>query len=120
SFPCDDKRAWRFGSELRWRQWSGYVDRISKKPDVEWDDTLSIALGDRYETDGAAFSFDAGWTPSPVPDQVGAENYVDEDRLGLAAGLEADIDILGTKMKGQIGVQVHRLMPRDTKKRDDA
>lgn len=120
SFPVDDKRAWRFGSELRWRQWSGYVDRISKKPDVEWDDTVSIALGGRYETDGAAFSFDVGWTPSPVPDQVGAENYVDEDRLGMAAGLEADIDILGTKMKGQIGVQVHRLMPRDTKKREDA
>ena len=120
SFPCDDQRAWRFGSELRWRQWSGYVDRISKKPDVEWDDTVSIALGGRYETDGAAFSFDVGWTPSPVPDQAGAENYVDEDRLGMAAGLEADIDILGTKMKGQIGVQVHRLMPRETKKRDDA
>jgi hypothetical protein len=120
AFPVDDKRAWRFGTEVRWRQWSGYVDRISKRPDVEWNDTLSVALGSRYETSGASFSLDIGWTPSPVPDQAGAENYVDEDRLGIAAGLEADIDILGTKLKGQIGVQVHRLMERETNKRTDA
>lgn len=120
TFPVAEGKAWRVGAEARWRQWSGYVDRVSKRPDLAWDDTVSVALGGRYETGGTAFSLDLGWTPSAVPDQAGAENYVDEDRLGVSAGLEADIDILGTKLRGQIGVQVHRLIPRALTKRTDA
>ncbi len=118
--PVAPGRAWHLGAEARWRQWSNYIDRASGKPTDGWNDTVSLALGGRYETPTADFSLDLGWAPSPVPDQAGAENYVDEDRLGISAGLAADIEVLGTKLEGQIGVQVHRLLARDTTKRDNA
>lgn len=120
AFPNADGSSWHLGSELRWRAWSDYVDRVGKHPDVAWSDVLTVALGGRYQTDGASFHVDLAWTPSPVPDQVGAENYVDEDRLGMAAGLEADLDVLGITIRGAVGVQVHRLMPRDTRKSERA
>lgn len=120
AFPNADGTSWHLGSELRWRAWSDYIDRVSERPDVAWSDTLTVALGGRYQTEGASFHVDLGWTPSPVPDQVGADNYVDEDRLGVAAGLEADLEVLGLTIRGAVGVQVHRLMPRDTRKSEQA
>ena len=120
AFPDGDGSSWHLGGELRWRAWSGYVDRVSNRPDIAWSDTVSVALGGRYESAGASFHLDAAWTPSPVPDQIGAENYVDEDRLGIAGGLETDLEILGTTIRGSIGLQVHRLLPRRTSKRETA
>lgn len=116
----DSERRWKFAGEVKWRQWSDYINRVSESPVDEWSDTFSLAIGGRYETGKTAFSFDAGYFPSPIPDQIGAENYVDEDRIGFAAGLESEISIFGTKLRGQIGVQVHRLLERDTSKRSDA
>jgi hypothetical protein len=120
TFPMGLNRSWHLGAEARWRQWSGYVDRVSERPATPWNDTLSLAVGAHYDTGDSAFSADLGWVPSPIPDQTGAENYVDEDRVGLSAGLESDLDVLGTKLKGLIGIQVHRLIPRDLTKRADA
>lgn len=119
-FPNADGSAWAVGTELRWRAWSDYVDRSGKHPDVAWSDTVSASLGGRYESAGTSVHVDLGWTPSPVPNQGGAENYVDEDRIGVSAGLETDLDLLGVKLRGAIGLQVHRLIPRQTKKSDTA
>jgi len=120
AFPNADGSAWNVAAEMRWRSWSDYVDRVAKQPDILWSDTIALAVGGRYVDDGTSFHLDLGWTPSPVPDQSGAENYADEDRVSVAAGLETDIDILGVTVRGSIGIQVHRLLPRTTIKRDDA
>ena len=120
AFPNSDGSAWRVAGEMRWRSWSDYVDRIAKHPDIAWSDTIALALGGRYEDDGTTFHVDLGWTPSPVPDQSGAENYVDEDRVSASAGFETDIDVLGVTIRGAIGLQLHRLLPRATSKRDEA
>ncbi len=120
AFPNEDGTSWHLATEARWRSWSDYVDRVSHHPAVAWSDTLSLSIGGRYETDGTKFHVDVGWTPSPVPDQEGAENYVDEDRIAASAGIEADFDILGVKVRGSVGVQVHRLLPRSTRKSNSA
>lgn len=120
AFPNADGTTWRIAGDLRWRAWSDYVDRVSERPDLAWSDTVSLAVGGRYENDTATVHLDLSWTPSPVPDQRGAQNFVDEDRVGAALGVDTHLDVLGVDVHGSIGVQVHRLLPRTTRKSDDA
>ena len=97
-------------ADLRWRAWSGYIDRVGLRPTTPWSDTLSATLGARYEAPELTLSLDAAWTPSPVPPQTGRENYVDNDRLGVAAGLESRFDLFGVRLRAGLGVQIHRLL----------
>lgn len=120
TLPIDETHRWQLGAELRWRGFSEYRDRVGQHPLDTWSDVVTVALGARYETGTAAIHVDAAWVPSPVPDQTGRESYVDEDRIGIAAGLDADIDVLGVKLRGSIGIQVHRLVPRSVTKSESA
>ncbi|MFO0747759.1 MAG: hypothetical protein U1F43_19155 [Myxococcota bacterium] len=120
TMPVDETHRWQLGGDIRWRGWSQYRDRVGEHPLVPWSDVVSLALGTRYESGSTSVHVDVAWTPSPVPDQNGRENYVDEDRLGIAAGLDADLDVLGVKLRGSIGIQVHRLVPRSVTKKDSA
>lgn len=120
TLPIDETHRWHIGGEFRWRGWSEYRDRAGERPADAWSDVVTGAIGARYETGTAAIHLDLLWAPSPVPDQDGRENYVDEDRVGVAAGLDADLDVLGVKLRGSVGIQVHRLFPRETTKDDDS
>jgi len=120
TLPVDATHRWQLGGELRWRGWSDYRDRAGERPAQAFTDVVTAAIGGRYEADSTKVHLDLVWAPSPVPDQTGRENYVDEDRFGIAAGLDADLDVLGVKLHGSIGVQVHRLLPRTTTKSDDS
>jgi hypothetical protein len=97
-------------ADLRWRAWSDYIDRVGLRPTTTWEDTLSGSLGARYEAPGLILSLDGVWTPSPVPTQAGRENYVDNDRIGVAAGLESHFDLFGVRLRAGLGVQIHRLL----------
>jgi long-chain fatty acid transport protein len=119
TFPFDNGDRLLVAADFRWRGWSEYQDRAGERPTETWNDTISATLGARYESGGLAVSLDAAWVPSPVPAQTGRENYIDNDRLGMSAGIEADFELLGMKLRGGLGVQIHRLLPVSTVKRTD-
>ena len=76
--------------------WSDYVDRHSQRPagPYAWYDTLSGSLGVRYQQGPLRALLDVGYEPSPVPDQTGRTNYVDNDRLARRFGLRLHFSIL--------------------------
>jgi len=99
-------------------RWSDYVDRHNQHPTgpYAWYDTLSGSIGTRYEHGPLRGLLDASYEPSPVPDQTGRTNYVDNDKLGAAAGFDYAFKFLGGKLRAGLQMQVHRLLPRQTHK----
>ena len=71
---------------FEWSRWSTYVNRHGEKPLDKWNDIFSATAGlmMRHPERRAAFGFN--YVPSPVPDQTGRENYVDNDRFGFSLG----------------------------------
>jgi long-chain fatty acid transport protein len=99
-------------------RWSDYVDRHGQRPagQYAWYDTLGVSAGMRYEQGPFRGLVDAAFEPTPVPDQTGRTNYVDNDRLGAALGFDYAFQFLGGKLRAGAGVQVHRFLPRRTYK----
>jgi hypothetical protein len=98
-------------------RWSEYVDRHSEQPVPEyaWYDTLSPTFAIRYRGPLVA-SLDLAYVPSPVPDQTGRSNYVDNDRIDLRAGAELAFLAFGAGWRIGASAEVHRLIPRSTTK----
>ncbi len=114
----DPTNTWTVGLNLQWKRWSDYLDRQTAKPEQAWDDTLTVSTGVRWTTESnTTVHMDLAWLPTPVPDQDGRSNYVDNDRLAISGGLETRFDIFGVIVDGSIGVQLHRLLPRSVTKR---
>jgi len=99
-------------------KWSDYIDRHSQHPTgaYAWYDTLGGSAGVRYERGPLRGLFDASYEPTPVPDQTGRTNYVDNDRLGAALGFDYAFAFLGGKLRAGVATQVHRFLPRRTYK----
>jgi hypothetical protein len=108
--------------------WSGYVDRHGDRPEsgeqpgaedqFAWRDTITTSLGVRYTYNDLQSFVDLSFAPSPVPDQVGRKNYVDNDRLAVSGGSQLDFRIHGLRFRASAQAQVHRLMTRETIKQD--
>jgi long-chain fatty acid transport protein len=103
-------------------RWSGYRDRHSEQPlpGYGWYDTLSGVAGLHQRWGDTAASLDVGYHPTPVPDQTGRTSYVDNDRLAAALALSRRGRLAGVRWQLAISAQVHRLLPRDTWKREAA
>lgn len=104
---------------VRYAFWSDYEDRHGQSPgsygsQLGFHDTLSGALGVRYSTHAYRAWVDLSYVPSPVPDQVGRSNYVDNDRLGLLLGGDVDLGIGGIRLGMQLFA--HRLLKRHVTK----
>ena len=99
-------------------RWSDYVDRHNQRPAgaYAWYDTLGGSAGLRYQRGPWRGLFDAVYEPSPVPEQTGRTNYVDNDRLGGALGFDYAFQFLSGKLRAGIQMQVHRFLPRRTRK----
>jgi hypothetical protein len=104
--------------------WSAYRDRQDMRPrdygpGLGWSDTVSGAIGMRQVLGSVRAFADLRYVPSPVPEQVGRSNYVDNDRAGLALGGDVAIDLGPAKLR--LGVQLFfdRFLPRSNTK-DDA
>jgi hypothetical protein len=94
--------------------WSQYRDRHSERPDpaYAWSNTFAGALGLRYVA-GASTSFvDLALAPSPVPDQIGRSNYVDNDRVGLLLGQAWGWRFPWGNLRLGVTAQAHRLLAR--------
>jgi hypothetical protein len=99
-------------------RWSDYLDRHSEHPSdaYAWYDTLTVSAGARYANRPWNVFADVVYQPSPVPDQTGRTNYVDNNRIGATAGFGYAWTFLGGKLRAGFSGQVHRLLPRDTTK----
>lgn len=125
-FVFDPHAESRFGvvATMVFERWSDYVDRHGERPDqygskFGWDDTFTGGIGLRYEGVSKA-QLDLTYHPSPVPEQIGRSNYVDNDRLSMAFGISRAFEIGdGVSLAPGGQFQVHRLLPRYQAKDDD-
>jgi len=108
---------------MAYEAWSEYLDRHGQRPDsygaqLAWKDVITGSLGVRY-THGPLRAFlDGSIRPSPVPLQVGRSNYVDNDRVGAALGVDYETRLFSRRFRFGIGGQAQRLIARHQAKQD--
>ena len=103
--------------------WSYYLDRHGDSPGsygnyLMWKNTLSGAVGARWDHEGTRTFFDISWVPSPVPLQIGRSNYVDNDRAGFSTGIDHKFQLFGLNLRAGIMGQAHVLFRRYQQKYD--
>ncbi len=101
--------------------WSAYQDRQGENPDVygsdlAWKDTLSGALGVRQTFKNVRTFVDVRYVPSPVPQQVGRSNFVDNDSVGAALGADIKLTLGSTVIRPGIQLFANRLIYRNNTK----
>jgi hypothetical protein len=116
----EDALAWSVAATVLWTQWSDYRDRNGERPRPRWSDTVSLALGGDLRHGAHAVGLDLAWTPSPVPRQDGRTSYVDNDRLGVAAGYDLTFDLGAVRLVAGVQLQFQALLPRHVTKSPDA
>jgi len=108
-------------ASIKYASWSTYEDRQGERPrsyggDLGWDDTVSGAVGVRHAYAGARGFVDLTYVPSPVPEQVGRSNYVDNDRVGIAIGADLKVPIWKGFVRPGLQLSAQRLVPRHNTK----
>lgn len=101
--------------------WSTYKDRHGQAPtvygkDLAWSNTLGGALGIRFRQGHFRDFVDFVYQPSPVPQQIGRSNYVDNDRVGMRVGGNLKLKLGSAKFV--VGLQLFgdRLVARHNQK----
>ena len=79
-------------------------------------DTLTPTLGVRYQYADWSSWADVSYAPTPVPEQTGRTNYVDNDRVSGVMATEYPVEVLGTRFKLGAQLQVHHLLARHQQK----
>ncbi len=112
--------SWSLGSQAVLHRWSQYRDRHGERPADPFDNTIEVSVGGRVRTASGLLSLDVGYVPSPVPEQAGRTNYVDNDRISALTGLEIPLAVFGSETS--VGVYLHGqlLLRREVTKRSDA
>jgi len=91
--------AWNVGSyqiaaDARWVLWSDYRDSHSQR--TNFNDVLQTRLGLEYEySKEDRLQVGLGFDPTPIPEQSGRTNYVDNDRVLASLGSSHDVDFYG-------------------------
>lgn len=113
--------SWKAGVGGVWGQWSRYRERQGVRPLDRWKDTVSLSASGEVSWRNQRLSLDLGWFPSPVPDQVGRSNHVDNDRLGVGAAWDGRWQV-GKRVHLTAGVNLsfQHLFPRSVRKSADA
>ncbi len=107
-------------ASMQYSLWSAYQDRQGDSPSIygasqAWRDVASGAVGVRPSYKNARGYLDFRYVPSPVPEQTGRSNYVDNDRFGV--GLGADVLLhLPAIVRPGIQLFADRLVPRSNQK----
>jgi len=110
---------WALAASGTYALWSHYRDRHAERPRAPyaWSDVASVALSARCRVERIAGFVSGTFAPSPVPDQTGRTNYVDDDRVGGALGASYDFPLFDAVATVGLEAQVHRLLPHGTRKR---
>jgi long-chain fatty acid transport protein len=96
--------------------WSNYVDTVGEKPG-NFNDTWSARLGGQWQaTEMTQLYMGLRYEQTPVPDQTGRTNYVDNDRLGVSGGARHRFSVGERKIDIGWSISVQRLLARDTTK----
>lgn len=93
---------------LTYERWSQYVNRQSERPlpGYAFRDIVTGTLGLRAALDhDLTLMVDATYHPTPVPPQRGRTNYVDNDRVGLLAGVCYELPFPRFDMALRVGAQ---------------
>ena len=104
-------------ADIAYTVWSTFPS--SEGDSAGFDDTVSPRLGWEADVGGGHHHLRAGiaYEPTPVPEQTGRTNYVDNDRVVVTAGTGHSLDVLAL---GAIELswyaQVHLLAPRTDEK----
>lgn len=110
----------KFHGTLLYSRWSKYQNRHNERPLDEWADTISVTAGSRLEMATRSFGLDFIYYPTPVPDQVGRTNYVDNSRVGFGLGWEEVFNLGNFKLVTSAGFEGQFLIPRDHVKNPSA
>ncbi|MET0285211.1 MAG: hypothetical protein ABW352_12105 [Polyangiales bacterium] len=117
-FYVDGDQTWSVSGLAHYQRWSTYIDRQSVRPGgaYEWFDTLSGSAGLRVKSGPISLGVDGQYKPSPVPQQTGRSNYVDNDRIGGTLSAQYDFQIAEIDMALGLQLQLYRLLERSVKK----
>jgi long-chain fatty acid transport protein len=101
--------------------WSAYQDRQGDNPnvygsDLAWKDTLSGAFGVRQTYKDLRTFVDVRYVPSPVPEQIGRSNFVDNDTVGATLGADIKLKLGSTVIRPGIQLFANRLIYRHNTK----
>jgi long-chain fatty acid transport protein len=108
-------------ASAKWAAWSTYEDRVGDSPtmyagpngtNLGFHDTLSPSLGLRHKYKFFRGYVDFTYIPSPVPEQVGRSNFVDNDRVGAFLGGDFDVRFGSTHLRPGLQFFGDRLVPR--------
>ncbi len=85
----------------------------------KWKDSWEFTLGTSFKYHAIKTGLDLGYFVSPVPNQDGRTNYVDNDRFTIAAGFSYTWD-LPKEMQLELGgnFQTHIMLERITEKEE--
>ena len=86
--------------------------------DMAWNDVTSGALGVRHTYGPARGFIDMLYVPSPVPQQIGRSNYVDNDRVGMALGGDVELRFAQVRIRPGLQLFASRLIRRHVQKDD--
>lgn len=95
--------------------WSTYHDRHDYTPrgDYAWEMVVAPTVGARLGIRNTHVLLDATYVQSPVPDQTGRTNYVDNDRVAFTSGVNQHFELLGLKWRAGLSGQLHHLLSRE-------
>lgn len=100
-----------FTSDIVYTLWSDYLDSHGQA--VDFKDTWSLRVGfEQPFIEGQTLRVGARWEPSPIPEQSGRSNFVDNDRYVLSVGSGHDIEIQGKRLTLSWHAQFHGLLGR--------
>jgi hypothetical protein len=108
--------AWEVGLVAVGERWSQYRDRHGETPADAWHNTVTVVAGGNFAWRQQRISFDLGYAPSPVPDQTGRTNYVDNSRIVSSAGIESPIKVLGREIEAGFYLFGSVFVPRSVNK----
>lgn len=116
----DGQASWEVGGQLLWQRWTQYRNRQGERPLDPWNNSISYAVGGGFLWRDRHVTMDLGYTPSPVPDQTGRTNYVDNARVLGSLGIEAPVRFLGKDLEAGVTVFGSVFLPRDVTKDPNA
>jgi long-chain fatty acid transport protein len=111
---------WEIGVQLLWQRWTKYHNRQGESPLDAWNNTISYTVGGGFLWRERHVTMDLGYVPSPVPDQTGRTNYVDNSRVVASLGVEAPVRFLGNDLEAGIALFGSVFLPRDVTKDPNA
>lgn len=113
---------WDLTSTLTYERWSQYLNRQTEHPTsaYAWRDLVTAAVGLHMRRGAWAGNVDTNLRRSPVPEQTGRTNYVDNDRYGMMVGASYEVPVqkYGAIFKVGAQAQLHVLPARSHKKLD--